>query len=127
MPTGKWETRWGAIAQDAASTSNANLSIGVAEAQKSKREAGALALAECRRGGGKDCKVVFSYHNQCAALAGPVVSEFAKSGGILSAAGAPTEEEARADSIQRCGSFSSGQNCTVIYSACSMSQFRPFR
>lgn len=52
VPTGEWETRWGAIAQDAARQSGGNLPIGVSASKKSKREAQIEAISQCRRMGG---------------------------------------------------------------------------
>lgn len=59
-PTGKWETRWGALAQDADHQVGQNLAIGVAEVKKSKREARSLALSECQRMGGRSVKLFLS-------------------------------------------------------------------
>lgn len=63
VPTGRWETRWGALAQDAGRRTSQVLAIGVAEARKSKREAKSLALSECRRMGGQECEITLEYHN----------------------------------------------------------------
>ncbi len=39
----------------------------------------------------------------------------------------PNEEDAKVESVRRCESEGKGRSCTVIYSACSMSEFKPFR
>lgn len=126
-PTGKWETRWGAIARDFSPTPGARLAIGVAESQRSKKDASAVALAQCAEGGGNDCRVLLAYNNQCAALSGPVVSDLAAKGGITYAAGAPGIEEAKANSMRSCQGAAGGQRCTVVYAACSMAEFKSFR
>lgn len=47
VATGKWETRWGAIAED-----SSTLTTGAAFSMKSKRRAVSAAMAECNRLGG---------------------------------------------------------------------------
>ncbi|WP_134967400.1 DUF4189 domain-containing protein [Stenotrophomonas muris] len=127
VPTGEWETRWGAIAQDYARREGENLALGVSKSQKTKDDASSVAIDECRRVGGHDCRVVFSYKNQCAALSMPEAAEMKRSGGTLVAAGDPEEGVARRDSLRSCQSRSIGGKCNVVYSACSMSEFRSFR
>ncbi|QCB35468.1 DUF4189 domain-containing protein [Stenotrophomonas muris] len=127
MPTGKWETRWGALAQDTDHQVGQNLAIGVAEVKKTKREARSLALSECQRMGGQKCKVILEYHNQCAALAGPVIGSVPLVDVKTVAYRSPNEEDAKVESVRRCESEGKGRSCTVIYSACSMSEFKPFR
>lgn len=97
-PTGKWETRWGAIARDASPTPGARLAIGVAESQRTKKAASAVALAQCVEGGGNDCRVLLAYNNQCAALSGPAVNDWATKGEIACAVGAPGTEGTNAKS-----------------------------
>lgn len=124
-PTGKWETRWGAIAQDADPLPGGSMPVGVAESEKSKRDAVSVSLEQCQRAGGRKCKVLLDYYNQCAALVGTVYSQSRR--GITYTFSAPTIEQARSKALEGCEARSSGSSCTVIYSACSMSEFRPFR
>lgn len=126
IPAGTWDTRWGAIAQDAAPVEGTNLAIGVAVSQPSSGRAEQVALDECHAMGGARCKVIFSYHNQCAALAAPVVSSSKPGAGVLVAAGALKENEAKMDALRLCKGEGRGQDCGVIYSACSMSEFRSY-
>jgi len=49
-PTGKWETRWGAVVED---NTSSNLATGTAVSRKSKREAIAAATLVCEEMGGK--------------------------------------------------------------------------
>lgn len=124
-PTGKWETRWGAIAED-----TSNMSTGTAVSYKSKRAAVSAALDDCKRVGGKSCKLRIAYYNQCVAMADPTV-EFRQrspqgSIGQTMASAAETLELAKANAMKRCEDFGSGQECSVVYSACSMSEFKAF-
>lgn len=127
VPTGEWETRWGAIAQDTGVTSGSNVAVGTSEAKRSKKEAVSAALAECAELGGRKCKVAIEYRNQCAALAGPKSSEFRETGVGTVAFRAPKEQEARSNAIAGCQAQGRGLECQLIYSGCSMSEFKPFR
>lgn len=123
-PTGKWETRWGAVADDTtAVTPGADIATGVAASQKTKRAAESLAMSRCKQGGGTACKVRFSYHNQCVALADPIGERVP--GAVTTANTAVTVAEAKADALRICQSVE-GQRCEVYYSACSMSEFKAF-
>lgn len=124
-PTGKWETRWVAIAEDSSS-----LSTGTSTSQKSKRAAVAEAVDDCKRAGGKSCKLRLAYHNQCVAIADPTM-EFVRSQpkGTLttsSVSAAETESRARSRVMEECQKAGSGQQCSIVYSACSMSEFKKF-
>lgn len=127
VPTGEWETRWGAIAQDASPAPGAMLAIGVSESRASKGEAASIALSQCGKGGGVNCKILMEYHNQCVALAGPEVSEYRLRGGATYSSRAPSEAEAKLNSIRECRAGGKVTSCQLIYSACSMSEFKSFR
>lgn len=125
VPTGKWETRWGAVVVDA----NTN-STGVSVSQKSKREAVAMAKERCEGLGGTSCKLRLAYHNQCVAIADPTI-EFIRSlppgtptTNMISAAA--TEDLAKSNAVRDCQGGKMRQECQVVYSACSMSEFREF-
>lgn len=120
-PTGTWETRWGAIVEDPN-----NLSTGASVSQKSKRAAVSAATDECRRIGGNKCKLRLAYYNQCAAIADPTANARGMVSGESVAFTAATIEDAKSGARSRCESAGGGQQCTVIYSACSMSEFRKF-
>ncbi|WP_421567374.1 DUF4189 domain-containing protein [Stenotrophomonas sp. PD6] len=123
-PTGKWETRWGAVADDTTTVApGADIATGVAASQKTKRAAESLAMSRCTQGGGTACKVRLSYHNQCVALADPVGERVP--GAITTANTAVTVDEAKSDALRICQSVK-GQRCEVYYSACSMSEFKAF-
>ena len=97
VPTGRWETRWGALAQDAGRRTSQVLAI-VAEARKSKREAKSLALSECRRMGGQECEITLEYHN--VAPAGPVIGYVRLMNLKTVAYRSPNERDAKAESLR---------------------------
>ena len=126
VATGKWETRWGAIADD--QTANARgvpVPTGASQSKTSKREAISAAVKQCEEGGGKKCVATIVYYNQCVALADPDKAHAAL--GMKSATHrAPTLNEAESMALGRCREKGGGE-CTIFYSACSMSEFKPFR
>lgn len=123
VPTGKWETRWGAIAED--SSANARgvpTATGASDSQKSKRDAERAAVAHCTKLGGQKCKVVGTYHNQCIAIADPKAP--GQGGGRSVTYRAETLELAQSEALKRCADGAA--ECSIFYSACSMSEFREF-
>lgn len=123
--TGKWETRWGAIAEGRGSSGpNAPTATGVSVSQKSKSLATKVALQECKVGGGMDCKIRLAYHNQCVAIADPTASERSRGATTSSVVGAETLALATQMAQDRC--TRGGARCEVVYSACSMSEFKAF-
>lgn len=126
QPTGKWETRWGAIVED-----GDNNSTGTSASQKSKRAAVSVATDRCKSAGGKSCKLRLAYHNQCVAMADPTIA-FVRSlpPGTRTrtmASAAATEELAKQNAMKECETGgSSRQECNIIYSECSMSEFKSF-
>jgi len=126
VPTGKWETRWGAVAEDRESEPGSPTSTGAVIGQKSKRAAEALALERCERSGGRKCYVRMAYHNQCAAIA-DVVYSGSMAGGKSTAVSAETLEKAKSLALTQCSTLNTGAACEIAYSACSMSEFKSFR
>lgn len=122
-PTGKWETRWGAVVED---NTSSNLATGTAVSRKSKREAIAAATLVCEEMGGKRCKPRITYYNQCVALADP--TEESRRGGATQtiASAEKTIELARSRALSRCQSEAAGRPCSIVYSECSPSEFRAF-
>jgi len=124
-PSGKWETRWGAVAEGRGSSGpDAPTATGVSVSQPSKKLATSVALDECKRGGGLECKIRIAYHNQCVAIADPIASERARGATMSSVVGAETLSKASKMAQDRCGSR--GASCEIFYSACSMSEFKAF-
>jgi Domain of unknown function (DUF4189) len=104
QPRGRWETRWGAIATDGSSAA-----VGTVIGLKSKRQATTTAMKQCRAKGGKACKVIGSYYNQCA-----VIVSGDKQHQAISAA---TINEAAEIGMSKCSSIDT--NCRVYYAECS--------
>lgn len=119
--TGKWETRWGAIAEDPIS-----MATGASVSMKSKRKAVDAATAECKRMGGRNCKVRLAYFNQCAAIADATAQSLASGPGASVASRAETAPKAEALALKDCSSAGNGQQCEISYSACSLSEFKAF-
>jgi hypothetical protein len=127
LPTGKWEDRWGAIAEESSPRApGVPLATGVSESRKSKREANAVALEECKKVGGKKCTVTMTYFNQCVALADPTMDQLIARGGKSIGYRAKTAEDAKALALKECEGLDGGQQCRIIYSACSLSEFKSF-
>ncbi|HBZ47047.1 MAG TPA: hypothetical protein DEO93_07210 [Stenotrophomonas sp.] len=128
VPTGKWEDRWGAIAEESSPRApGVPLATGVSESRKTKREANAVALEECKKVGGKKCTVTMTYFNQCVALADPTIDQLKARGGKSIGYRAKTDEDAKALALKECEGLDGGQQCRIIYSACSLSEFKSFR
>ncbi|WP_082002552.1 DUF4189 domain-containing protein [Xanthomonas cannabis] len=113
--TGEWEKRWGAFAIDAAVGV-----LGASARNKSKSDAKRAAIQDCVGLGGKACKVNFVYHNQCAAVARSI------DGGGSTIQGAKSVEEAKKLVLEACESNSKVEKCELIYTECSMSEFRHY-
>ncbi len=123
VPTGEWETRWGAVVEDA---SSANLATGPAVSKRSKRDAIAAARLECEKAGGRSCKTRITYYNQCVAIADPTEQSRLRGGTQNAVYAAQDVEGARALALSNCEAAGSGQECTIVYSACSVSEFKKF-
>lgn len=97
-----WATRWGAIA-------TADGVFGAVVGLASERKAEKAAMQQCKAKGGRNCGVIVSYYNQCAALAWGENGENAARGPYLN----EVETTAMAGCSER------SQNCKLYYSACS--------
>ncbi|WP_414715703.1 DUF4189 domain-containing protein [Stenotrophomonas maltophilia] len=126
-PAGRWETRWGAIAEDKKPATGSLMATGVSVSQKSKRAAEAAAIDGCVRRGGSKCEIRLSYHDQCAAIADPSPRSGGLAAGNSIVASAETLDEAQLLALKECASVNDGGACEVAYSACSMSEFRAYR
>lgn len=123
-PTGKWETRWGAVVED-----SSTLATGTSVSQKSKRDATSAAMKDCEQAGGRKCKLRVAYYNQCVAIADPTIASRQRMAGDSQSrhVAAETLELATSGAMKDCAAFGTGQECSIVYSACSMSEFKPFR
>jgi Domain of unknown function (DUF4189) len=107
-PRGRWETRWGSIAIDSAKGK-----LGGVINHTSKQAATKAALKECYSLGGVNCKLYYTYYNQCSAVAW--------GDSKYTGSGRNTIEEASQDAMQGCSEATS--NCVVVYKACSNAQW----
>lgn len=114
-PSGEWLKTWGAIATATGGSGGG----GVSSRQLSRKDAEALALQNCKTGGGTNCKVVFSYENQCVALAYP----FGKEDGNVGTAA--NVENAKARALKSCNDRQAGE-CRIAVAECSEPVFRKF-
>ncbi|WP_254461387.1 DUF4189 domain-containing protein [Xanthomonas sacchari] len=113
-PTGEWIKTWGAIAT--ASSGD----IGSSTGRFSEKDAEAGALKRCADLGNSDCKVAFTYKNQCVAVVqGPDGSGVGK---IVSAV---SVEAATKEALRRCKE-ASGSECVVRGTDCSEAQFKKY-
>ncbi|WP_406754267.1 DUF4189 domain-containing protein [Stenotrophomonas maltophilia] len=126
VPTGKWESRWGAVAEDRKPEPGGPMPTGAVIGQKSKRAAEAIALERCERSGGRKCYVRMTYYNQCAAIA-DVVLGGDMAGGKSTAVSAETMDKAKSLALTQCSALNIGRACEIAYSTCSMSEFKSFR
>lgn len=113
QPTGPtWKLTWGAIAIDPD-----HGDVGTSVGQFSKRKAEREALARCSEKGAKGCKkILFTYQNQCAAVAWPsTIGQNA----VVKAASGPTIESASEFAIKHCAGPGGGGGCRIVYSGCS--------
>ncbi len=101
-PGPMWEKRWGAIAVGAGY-------YGAMEEMKTARSAEKAAIKECTKNGGKKCRVVASYYNQCGALAWGDNRYVGYRG--------PIRETTEKDAVNVCNQQTA--NCKVSYSGCS--------
>jgi hypothetical protein len=100
----QWSKRWGAIAVD-----NLVGKFGGMDGFGSKRSAQKAAIAECKKNGGRKCKVFLAYYNQCGVLA---------AGDSFSATFRGPEINATAQrAIELCSARTS--NCKPYYAGCS--------
>jgi hypothetical protein len=106
IPPAKWASRWGAVA-NSINTGHAGTSAG----ERNARDANRIAMQQCGTDTGiNDCKVIMTYHDQCAAIADGT-HEFA-------AGAASTVAEASSIAMQSCQK--KANDCKIIYTECSL-------
>jgi hypothetical protein len=103
-PGPRWATRWGAIAIDGSTGSFAGM-----EGLSSKRKAQKAAVKECQNKGGKQCKVIAAYYNQCGAMAYGDTRYSSYMG--------PQTQETQDLAVQECNKQTT--NCRAYYVGCS--------
>jgi hypothetical protein len=115
-PTVRWSSRWGAVA-NSITTGHAGTSAG----QVSRYDAKHLALHQCGTDDGiKDCKIVMTYHDQCAAIADGTYASSTAGAATTSfaTASAATISEASNLAMESCNK--EAIDCKVIYTECSL-------
>lgn len=100
-----WVKTWGAFAQDVDAQA-VGTSVGVIGKSKAKD----AAIADCVKHGGKKCKVTWTYHNQCTAVAVGQNDHAVYSG-------APEKEQAMQRAL---AAFAPSDKPKIVYSACSL-------
>ena len=85
--------------------------------QKSKPAAEKRALNECKKQGGKKCKIGVTVGNSCGALAVAVGATSKSKAG--SSWGFKTHDDAKARALKECKKRSKGQACKVVSSTCN--------
>jgi hypothetical protein len=103
-PGPRWDFRWGAIAVDGDAGKFAGAD-GLATPDKAKK----AAIKLCRKNGGKQCRILIEYHNQCGALVWGD-NQYAGFYGAL-----PEEVQKRA--LESCSGLTA--NCKIYYLGCS--------
>ncbi|WP_430538886.1 DUF4189 domain-containing protein [Lysobacter capsici] len=101
---GRWESRWGAFALDE------KTGIGTSKGMRSKGAAQRAAIKDCQRKGGTDCRIEFSYHNQCGVIVAADVG--------FSVASSETVDQAARNGMEACVRAGS-KNCHLYFSDCS--------
>lgn len=114
-PTGRWIKTWGAIA-----ISGATGDSGAAMGKRSKGEAERAAIANCSNDGARDCKVSYTYKNQCVALVSPSSASESSTAGR-----GPTKEKASEMAMKVCTDRGSA-GCKLLYSECTDPIFEAF-
>ncbi|MFL8003125.1 DUF4189 domain-containing protein [Xanthomonas vasicola] len=115
-PSGKWLKTWGAIAGDGASN------LGVSTGKLSKEEAQQDSLMNCKESSQKECSVLFSYKNQCAAVTQPE-----RIGKItLGVTAGASIEAASEHAMSICKKDNPGADCKIVYTACTDPVFKRF-
>ncbi|MBD9367753.1 DUF4189 domain-containing protein [Xanthomonas sp. XNM01] len=107
----RWKLTWGAMAEDPATGY-----VGTTTGQPSKRAARRAALANCANMGGRNCKSVLEYENQCAVVAEAI--DTSNGSGAIYQAG-PTVEAATVAALPLCKTHNAGRDCQVNYSNCT--------
>jgi len=102
-PSVAWVSRWGAIAMDTQETRVSAAS----KDRASKEEAVQAAMKGCLEQGAKQCEIISTYANGCAALA--------SSESRFGVAARNTNTEAEAAAMAQC----KDATCQIIYSGCS--------
>ncbi|BCX72083.1 MULTISPECIES: DUF4189 domain-containing protein [Acinetobacter] len=107
--TAYWKKTWGAMAESP-------FAIGTSTGHFSRRSASKEAMDKCKSRGGNECKITFTYKNQCAVMAKPINEDGLVRVTYQSAA---TLKEASRLVLPYCAENNNGKTCEVFYSNCT--------
>ncbi len=102
----QWEDRWISVA-----SGDKGFGFGAATDMPSKRKAENTALEQCRKVGGKDCRIDLTTNNACIAIANGQLS--------FSVYGYYYKKRAEYLALERCAKDPKNAPCAIYYSACS--------
>lgn len=111
-PEGRWLDVWGAIVMDGVDSV-----VGITDDDSSEEAAVQHASRRCMAGGGKQCRLLITFSNQCVAMAWP------PSGGTPTAATGPLLQQVKKQAIDACKD-SAGKACYVSYASCIQPKFK---
>ncbi|PPV05210.1 DUF4189 domain-containing protein [Xanthomonas axonopodis pv. vasculorum] len=112
-PAGKWLKTWGAIAEN-----DNGSDFGVSTGKLSKTDAENEAVKNCEKGIEKKCRVIYTYKNQCVAVAEP------NGKGVVISASGPSQEETSYRALTNCKKENPGAECTLGYTNCTEQIFK---
>lgn len=107
----RWRLTWGAMAEDGTAGY-----VGTSTGQFSRRSARQEAMRKCEGMGGRNCKPIFDYKNNCAVVVEPV--QFVPGSSIAIYRDGSTVEDASGVALTNCRQ-KNGRECKVNYSNCS--------
>ncbi|MGV7164608.1 DUF4189 domain-containing protein [Xanthomonas citri] len=122
-PLGKWINTWGAVAIGSLGLER---NYGVTTGKLSKKEAESDALARCSKHGEKNCQIGLSYYNQCIAVGEPQISGKPNLEGRVQFFGNASPEKAASAAQSACETKNPGDQCKVVYKACTEQIFKYF-
>ncbi|WP_158636550.1 DUF4189 domain-containing protein [Luteimonas marina] len=111
QPVPRWISTWGAYAE-----AHGQPIVGTSKEQRSEHAAKRAAIKRCKKMGGKTCEVVFTYTNNCAAVAAPIENLPSM---IALYQSAPSVAEATEIVLPVCARTNNGHACHVVHSNCS--------
>jgi hypothetical protein len=114
VPTGRWHTRWGALAMDRKTGRT-----GVSAEQETEADARAEALEQCGLLKSASCSIDTVYSNGCVAMGWPV------EGGFVTNYVAQDRAAAEAGAMKRC-TEKNGAACVIKFADCSKPVFERF-
>ena len=115
VPTGKWLSRYGAIAVAD------NGDTGISSLKQSRREAEQEAVRQCRTWGSPGCKTIFWYDNACVASASRLEGSTQRS--ITRTSRGDTIEAASSEALSGCREVNNGAECKINFAECSKPVF----